>query len=115
MDPSKRFQCTRCGACCRWPGYVRLTEKEVDEIAEFLEMTIEEFIETCTILTKDRRCLSLIEHPDDGRCILLTNDGRCRINPVKPRQCRNFPNLWNFPGWQNICKARDTWDENSPS
>ena len=36
----------------------------------------------------------------------LTENG-CRINPVKPRQCRDFPNKWNFPGWRELCRAQE--------
>jgi len=24
---------------------------------------------------------------------------------VKPQQCRDFPNLWNFPGFEETCRA----------
>jgi uncharacterized protein len=24
---------------------------------------------------------------------------------VKPQQCRDFPNLWNFPGFEKVCHA----------
>ena len=27
------------------------------------------------------------------------------INEVKPQQCRDFPNKWNFPGWRQVCEA----------
>jgi hypothetical protein len=29
----------------------------------------------------------------------------CRIQPVKPVQCRGFPNEWRFPGWREMCEA----------
>jgi hypothetical protein len=29
----------------------------------------------------------------------------CRIHEVKPAQCRGFPNVWNFPGWEKECEA----------
>jgi Fe-S-cluster containining protein len=39
-----------------------------------------------------------------GECVFL--DGRdCRIQPVKPDQCRGFPNDWNFHGWREVCDA----------
>ena len=28
-----------------------------------------------------------------------------RLQPVKPLQCRGFPNTWNFPGWRKVCEA----------
>ena len=30
----------------------------------------------------------------------------CRIDPVKPEQCRRFPERWNFPGWEKECGAK---------
>ena len=29
----------------------------------------------------------------------------CAVQPVKPQQCRDFPNLWNFPGFEKTCCA----------
>jgi len=104
----ERFQCRRCGRCCRWPGYVRLTHDEVDAIAGFLEMTPEAFAEKYTRLTADRSGLSLVERAD-GVCVFLTEarPAACRIEAVKPRQCRDFPEKWNFPGWEKECPGGD--------
>ena len=32
----EEFKCLRCGNCCRWPGYVRVNNREIDAIAAFL-------------------------------------------------------------------------------
>lgn len=79
-------------------------------IAAFLGLPVETFIVRYTRLRADRRGLSLIEHPDNS-CIFL--DGKdCTINEVKPQQCRDFPNKWNFPGWRQVCEAvPETSDE----
>lgn len=100
MDLST-FHCIQCHACCREPGYVRLTKEELDAIALFLGMDVHEFIDQFTLLTKDRTTLSLIEK-EDGSCIFLNVNG-CKINPVKPLQCRNFPHEWKFSGFETIC------------
>ena len=63
-----------------------------------------EFIERHTRLRADRKGLSLLER-SNGECeFLVGND--CSIQLVKPQQCRDFPNLWNFPGFEKICHAR---------
>ena len=63
-----------------------------------------DFIQQYTRLASDRRGLALQDQPS-GACIFL--DGHdCRVNPVKPVQCRSFPNLWNFPGFQEVCRAK---------
>ena len=100
------FVCRRCGACCRWPGCVKLSPEDVGRIAGFLGISEDEFIEKQTRISPDRQCLSLIEK-SDGSCIYLDSaedrPAICRIDPVKPRQCRDFPEKWNFPNWQKSC------------
>ena len=97
-----QFKCLGCGACCRESGYVRLGPKEPDIIADFLNMDVRDFIETFTCLTRDRNGLSIIDAPD-GACIFLDKNG-CRINSVKPAQCRDFPVKWRFSGFEQICE-----------
>ena len=98
------YQCQRCTVCCKWPGDVNVTEEEVEKIATFLGYETQGFIDTFTRLNTNRTGLSLIEKEND-ECIMLENGG-CRINPVKPAQCKGFPNRWNFPGWRNECEAK---------
>lgn len=77
----------------------------MDDIAAFLGMLPADFIAGYTRLTADRSGLSLLENPD-GSCPYLedTLEGpSCRLQQVKPQQCRDFPLKWNFPGWQNEC------------
>ena len=62
-----------------------------------------EFIERYTRLRDDRRGLALVEKPN-GECVFLSGND-CSVQPVKPQQCRDFPNLWNFPGFEKICRA----------
>jgi len=99
-----KYSCSGCGACCRWKGYVRVSDAEIDAIADFLGMAVDCFIDTFTRITDDRRGLSLLER-EDFSCIFLTDDNRCMINGVKPKQCRDFPNVWNFSNFELICRA----------
>lgn len=102
---SKQFCCARCGNCCKWPGYVRLNNNEIAQIAEFLNFDELEFIEKHTELTEDRQNLTLIEK-ENGECIFYQEmPPSCEINPVKPLQCRNFPFIWNFQGWEDLCNG----------
>ncbi len=99
------FRCARCGACCRWEGPVRVTEEEIRAIAEYLGIPLDDFLRDFTFLTRDRRSLSLLEK-EDGSCLYYEEAVRsCRIQPVKPKQCRDFPMKWNFPGWEDACKG----------
>ena len=52
------FQCRRCGACCKWEGPVRVTEQEIDAIADYLGIELQRFIRDYTYLTPDRRNFS---------------------------------------------------------
>ena len=102
-----KFVCKRCGTCCRWEGAVKVSAAEVDAIAAFLALPVDKFIAEHTRITPDRQHLSLIEN-SDGACEFLTTDAGtglacCRIDPVKPGQCREFPEKWNFPNWRDLC------------
>ena len=96
-------ECQRCTACCRWPGQVRLSDGEITRLAVFKGLTEFDFIQRHTRLAQDRRGLALQEKPN-GECIFLAGND-CSIQPVKPQQCRDFPNLWNFPGFEKVCQA----------
>jgi hypothetical protein len=97
------LECQRCTACCRWPGQVRLTDPEISRLASFKELPEHDFIQRYTRLRSDRRGLSLLDKPN-GECVFLEGDN-CAVQPVKPQQCRDFPNLWNFPGAEKSCRA----------
>ena len=101
-DP--RYLCQRCGNCCRWPGFVRLDDQEINSIAAFLQLTPAEFIEQHTELRPSRSGLMLKSNPD-GSCIFLKGINTCTIQGVKPQQCRDFPNKWRFDGWREKCEA----------
>ncbi len=94
--------CQRCGACCRWAGDVCLTDADISAIAAFLGLAEEDFIAQYCRLQRSRKGLSLIDAEGSDDCIMLTEEG-CRIQPVKPKQCRDFPYRWNFPGWEKLC------------
>ena len=82
---------------------MKISDQEIAAMAQFLAMTVEDFTGQFTRLRPDRQGLLLTER-DNHECIFL--DGMdCRVQPVKPQQCRDFPNKWNFPGWQEKCKA----------
>ena len=39
-----------------------------------------------------------------GECVFFDGEG-CAVQPVKPQQCRDFPNLWRYPGAEKFCHA----------
>lgn len=93
--------CQRCGACCRWPGQVRVSPEEIRQIALYLGSNEWSFIQRFTRLGLDRMGL-VLEDKGDGECVFLTPEG-CSIQPAKPQQCRDFPYRWHNPGLEQFC------------
>lgn len=109
MSKAPYYACQRCTNCCRWPGFVRISEDDIHAISAFLGVDEHDFIQNFTRLRPSRNGLALVDQPD-GSCVFL--DGKnCRIQPVKPSQCRDFPNGWNFPGWRDVCEAIEIPDQ----
>lgn len=102
------YACQRCTNCCRWPGFVRITEDEIRSIAAFLKIEEREFIQHHTRLLPHRDGLALLDR-EDGSCVFLEGNN-CSLQAVKPQQCRDFPNGWNFPGWRDVCEAIEITD-----
>ncbi len=99
------FECQQSGNCCSGePGYVWVTKAEIRAIARYLGRTDD-------WLSKEhlRRVAlrySLTEQPD-GDCIFLARkDGGtyCKINEVKPTQCRTWP------FWRCNLESPDDWN-----
>lgn len=96
-----RFECTGCGQCCTGsPGYTWVNEEEIQSIAEFLKMTVEEFSQKYLRRVKGR--FSLLEHPKTFDCVFL-KDKKCQIYSVRPTQCRTYP--W----WPQNLKSEKDW------
>jgi len=100
------FECTGCGVCCSGPaeGYVWLTDKEIIQIAHFLNISPTEMKRRYVRRVGTRR--SLKERQDNHDCIFLVprEEGgkKCSIYPVRPSQCRTWP-FW--PG--NLTSPED--------
>lgn len=80
-----------------------MTDDEIARLAAYKGISEVEFIQKFLHLRHDRQGLALQNHPN-GECIFL-NGNDCEVQPVKPQQCRDFPNLWNFPGFEKVCHA----------
>ena len=100
MLPSQNksgFNCLRCGQCCRWHGYVSISEKEAESIAHFIGMDLAGFYEDMT-MPDDDDGVSLTEN-EDGSCPFYVNSlPGCGIYEHRPLQCRTYPHKWNNPG-----------------
>ncbi len=83
---------------------MELEDSEITEIASFLRMAEHDFVQEFTRIRANRTGLSLVDKDSSSECIMLDGD-ECRIQEVKPVQCRGFPNTWNFPGWEKECQS----------
>ena len=94
------FTCERCGACCKWGGYVYITEDDVKRIAGHLSITEYEFVNRYAEIVHRPR-LNLLAAKDGG-CIFLEG-ASCAIYPARPKQCVDFPTAWRIKDLEAFC------------
>ena len=104
------FVCKRCGACCRVPGYVRLTEADILALSKELQLAPEVFVNKYTELAPGRTGLVLAGDPQLP-CLFLAENGLCRLHAVRPKQCRDYPERWRSAEIEAVCKAVRSGDE----
>lgn len=98
-----RFKCTECGQCCTGsPGYVWLSEEDVETLTKLLGIDRPEFIRRYTRTVHGR--LSLLEHSRTYDCVFLEGK-RCKVYQGRPKQCRMFP--W----WPEHLTSPEAWEE----
>ncbi len=98
-----RFRCTQCGACCtgRGDSYIAVGPREAERIREHLGLSKSWFRRRYLIWRgAEQRGLRLLEN---GACTFLDSDGRCRIYPVRPVQCRSYP------FWPEVVETKSAW------
>lgn len=99
-----RFKCTQCGKCCTGsPGFVWITQEDIQEMARFLAISPQEFIELYTRRAHGR--LALLEKSISYDCIFLKNKKECQLYGSRPKQCRQFP--W----WPGNLESKKNWEE----
>jgi Fe-S-cluster containining protein len=100
-----RFECTGCGACCTGgvDHYVETSAPERAAIRGFLKLSPGWFRRRY-LMRVDAGTVGIRLNPD-GRCPFLGKDNRCRIYPVRPRQCRTYP--W----WPELIGNKRGWTE----
>lgn len=100
-----RFECTGCGQCCTGqPGYVWISESEMGQAAQYLQISLQEFKNSYTRQINGK--YSLLERKRDNQydCIFLEGK-KCKIYHHRPHQCRSFP--W----WPQNLESQQTWNE----
>lgn len=98
-----KFECTACGDCCTGaPGFVWVTNAEIQEMAGVVGLSVEGFEKRYVRKVGVRK--SLIELAG-GDCIFFNSrTRRCEVYSARPRQCRTWP-FWG----SNLVAAAD-WE-----
>jgi Fe-S-cluster containining protein len=89
-----QFECGSCGDCCKTHGeyaFVYLSLKDVDRISAYLDIPRVVFLNTYCAADADGD-IHLREL--SGDCSFLEDGNRCRIYPVRPKQCEAWP-FWS--------------------
>jgi uncharacterized protein len=104
------FQCARCSHCCRHtPGYVFLSQADIDRLGEKLNLTAEQFREQyCRVVNMGSiRKISLTEKKNFD-CIFWEKAG-CVVYSARPLQCQSYPfwssNLYSQAAWDELSKS----------
>ena len=97
-----RFSCKKCGNCCRISdGFVYISNKDIAQITEALDLTENEFLDKYT--EKNNGFVALKSYPN-GDCIFFTENIGCKVYNHRPRQCRTFP------FWSNALSSQKNWE-----
>ena len=100
-----RFECTRCGACCRGEeGYVWVTDADIKRMARALGMDAGGFRDRYVREVGIRK--SLKERPN-GDCVMYRNG--CRVYDARPPQCASWP------FWSGNLESEETWRQTARS
>ena len=88
MSQAPVFQCQQCGDCCAGRGGIFVRPEEVAAMAAFLDLEEPEFSRRYVESSPLGNRLGIAA----GVCVFM-EDNRCRVHPVKPFICRQWPFL----------------------
>jgi lysine-N-methylase len=92
----ERWDCHQCGICCRG-SFVPLREEDLARLKAQKWEEHPDFRGKQIVVRQDwEGCSHRLAQRDDGSCVFLTTEGRCRIHAelgeeAKPLICRSFP------------------------
>lgn len=88
MVDGKPFECTKCGACCRWQGKVYLTPEDIQRLALHVGLAVDEFLSKYTETDISSRVLK--NKQDSQDCVFMDGDS-CGVYGQHPSQCEKWP------------------------
>ena len=89
INQSTVFQCRQCGDCCVGRGGILVRPDEVKAMATLLGLSEAEFCRRFVEASALGPRLTVA----DGVCVFLMAGSLCRVHPVKPFICRQWPFL----------------------
>jgi len=117
---SLKFKCDQCASCCRnWKGLILISLHEINNIAEKLNLTLEELFKDFIHFEETKykyndREIDLTYfgiNQINNQCVFL-NDNKCIIHEFKPFLCKIYP-FWSiimqdnikFKEYSRLCKG----------
>ena len=97
-----RFECGRCGHCCRGAGNVWISDAEIASLARALEVSDDELRALYTRRVGRRGIVLRQKRNQD--CVFWHSDSGCQIYAQRPRQCRSYP------FWDAVVRSRESWE-----
>lgn len=81
------YDCCKCNNCCNLYD-IRLEQKDITAVCEYLGQDENDFIEKYLIPDKQETDCYIIK---DKPCNFLGTDGKCQIYKCRPSVCKAFP------------------------
>ncbi len=85
------FRCSACGKCCQGEGSVYFTAQDLENIYSYLQYNNESQKKDLYKKLIQKHSNGYYTHEANGPCVLLDENKRCSVYPVRPLQCRTFP------------------------
>ena len=90
QEKSPVFNCRQCGDCCSGRGGIHVRPHEVEAMAALLSMSEADFCRNYVEVSVTGPRLTV---GDTGSCVFLQAGNLCRVHPVKPFICCQWPFL----------------------
>ncbi len=101
-----QFSCeTGCNYCCSCePGYVFLSQEDLDRLCSFTQMSEQQFLSTYCRKVRIGSCIMIsLKERENYDCIFLTKQG-CSVYEARPKQCRTYP------FWSSVMENEASWE-----
>ena len=90
------MECIPCnGECCRSTSLILgVTKIEIETILSEVKGNFEDYFG----YYRDRKHIFIIKRLEDGRCVFLNENNKCRIHSYKPVSCKAY----NYPACKEL-------------